>query len=1617
MRLLSLLCLAVVLMLFPMTVLAQEEDGGTFLERTLERSLSGAGREVRVTGFQGALSSTATMERLTIADDAGIWLTLEGVTLDWNRSALLRGRLSVNTLTADRIALDRLPEGDPDAALPAPEASGFRLPEIPVAIRIGEIASPSISIGEPVFGIASTFSLAGALTLEGGEGSGTIDIDRLDGPQGNFEIDAAFSNATGILTLSVDLQEAPGGIVATLAGFPGEPAVDLQVTGQGPLTNFEATLALATGGEPRLSGSLAIGGEGLAPGDPRPFRAELSGDVAPLIAPAYEDFFGRSISLDVAGTRRADGALDLDAFRLAAQSISLDGTLALGPGGTPQAFALEGTIASADGTPVLLPIPGTETRVDGVTLTASFDAATGNTWQGLFRIDGLDRPGFTAEEVTLDGGGTITPTAFTVDLDFTAEALDLADPAAVAAVGERVTGRIVMGSEQGAPLRIDRFDLNGETYALESSGTLDIADRDLAVEGRARVAANDLSVFAGVAQRPLRGAAELTLAGRGAILGGTFDVEVLGRTIDLAVGIAQVDNIVPGTTQLSVSALRDEGGITLRSFRLGSPVARLTAEGVIRSAGTRLNLSASLDDGTLVLPGLEGRHSLSLLAEGTGEAWSIRSSLTGQTLTGAVIGRLDDTQTVPSFDGTVTLTAASLAPLAQPAGLPELGGAATLRLDGTLDADLSRFDFRLSGSGTDIATGLPALDPVLAGDVTLTLDAARPDGGAIAIRTLSAATATLALDAEGTVANLPPALLPPPPGLLDRNPPPAFDGRLSVRATDLAPAAAAAGLPALAGSVAATLQGAATADLSRFDLRLTMEQQGLTLGRPDLDRVLGGGLSLTLDAAREPDGPLTLRTLSLDSPDLSLDAAGTVTGLPADLGALDAAALNGAAIDARLSLDARNLAPLGPLAGIPGLAGSLRATASVAAAADLSRFDLSLDLSEQGLSLGRADLDPLLAGGLTGSLRAAREAGGDIRLSTLTVQTPTIALSADGTVTGLPDSLLPPPPNLAARAAFDGRVTLDAANLAPAGPLARLPGLGGALRGTLEGTVGLDLTRFDIRLDANGSNFRTGIAAADAYLAGSTALALDVARDGADFTIRSARFTSPGLTASAQGQRTAAGGSLTADLGIDNLGRIVEGFSGPATARVQATGTGPAAPWQVQATVDAPGGTTLRADGTVARSFDSVDLAVRGDVPLGLANTFIQPRSVSGRAALDLRVSGPPALASVSGRITTTDTRFVDPGLGLVLENVSAAIVLSGGRAQLDVTAPVQGGGRVLVTGPLGLSAPYPADLRIVLDNARVRDPTLFDTSVRGTLTLSGPLTGGATIAGRIALGQTEIRIPASITGGTAPIPNITHIGESAAVRQTLVRAGILDGNGATGGDRRGPVYGLDVRIDAENQIFIRGRGLDAELGGTLRLGGTSANVIPSGQFELVRGRLDILGRRLLLTEGSVTLQGTLDPYLYLAATSEADGISVRVVLQGSLSDPELRFESTPELPEDEVVARLLFGRGIENISAFQAAQLASSIATLTGRGGEGLLGNLRRQFGLDDLDIASDGASGTQVTLGTYLTDNIYTDVVVSDGRTEIDINLELTPSITVTGSTADDGDSSIGIRFERDY
>ena len=54
----------------------------------------------------------------------------------------------------------------------------------------------------------------------------------------------------------------------------------------------------------------------------------------------------------------------------------------------------------------------------------------------------------------------------------------------------------------------------------------------------------------------------------------------------------------------------------------------------------------------------------------------------------------------------------------------------------------------------------------------------------------------------------------------------------------------------------------------------------------------------------------------------------------------------------------------------------------------------------------------------------------------------------------------------------------------------------------------------------------------------------------------------------------------------------------------------------------------------------------------------------------------------------------------------------------------------------------------------------------------------------------------------------------------------------------------------------------------------------------------------------------------------------------------------------------------------------------------------------------------------GKYLDDNIYLDVQTdTDGDSRAEINLDLSDSVTARGSVGSDGNTTIGLFYERDY
>ncbi|MEO0990249.1 MAG: translocation/assembly module TamB, partial [Pseudomonadota bacterium] len=186
---------------------ATDQDGDRgLLARLIQGALSSDQQTVVIQGLEGALSSEATIDAIILSDPEGVFLRVEDVTLDWNRLALVRRRLDVNTLAIGRIVMIRRPLPDP-AALPAPEASGFSfsLPELPVAVSVAELRLDSLELGETILGEPFGARFNGNAQIAEGSGQADLVLERTDGQELTATISASFAGETSVLSVDVGL--------------------------------------------------------------------------------------------------------------------------------------------------------------------------------------------------------------------------------------------------------------------------------------------------------------------------------------------------------------------------------------------------------------------------------------------------------------------------------------------------------------------------------------------------------------------------------------------------------------------------------------------------------------------------------------------------------------------------------------------------------------------------------------------------------------------------------------------------------------------------------------------------------------------------------------------------------------------------------------------------------------------------------------------------------------------------------------------------------------------------------------------------------------------------------------------------------------------------------------------------------------------------------------------------------------------------------------------------------------------------------------------------------------------------------------------------------------------
>lgn len=460
-------------------------------------------------------------------------------------------------------------------------------------------------------------------------------------------------------------------------------------------------------------------------------------------------------------------------------------------------------------------------------------------------------------------------------------------------------------------------------------------------------------------------------------------------------------------------------------------------------------------------------------------------------------------------------------------------------------------------------------------------------------------------------------------------------------------------------------------------------------------------------------------------------------------------------------------------------------------------------------------------------------------------------------------------------------------------------------------------------------------------------------------------------------------------------------------------------------------------------------------------------RSLSGKAEIQAQVRGSLHTPQLSGHVFVGQGKFVDSLEGILLDAIQLeARYGEQGQSLLRLHATDGRGGTVALEGTLSdlptASAPSSASsskattqksgeylaLRGIINKLRPlrRDDVAIQLS--GAIDISGPLQAPL-IAGNICVDQALVQLLDGFGGKTVktlPVQDISAL----RTPQTAVRAAQADrlaqGVIAAAVEAPSPTGPhCNLRINAPGRLYIRGKGLDSEWKAALSITGPLDAPRILGSVTPIRGQLEVLGHQFTLASGGISFSGSNPPNPALDLTLEYKGndITALIMLSGSAKQPKMRLNSQPVLPNDEIIAHILFGKDINSLSRFEALQAANTARQLVDFGPSALdfMTSTRDILGLEVLRLGSTAGNrqsraprdaslqGTNSTnpddqaptieAGKYILDNVYVGLdqgTSANSGTAVRVEVELLPNLSLEGRTSNES-SGVGINWKHDY
>ena len=228
-------------------VLLDTAPGHRFIVDRIAGMETSSGLKIRIGRIDGSVFGKSQLRNVAVSDQQGVFLTSPSITLDWSPGAWLANELSIDSLTAERVNLVRLPRLKPSAK------KGPILPSFD--IRIGELRIDRLDIGSAVTGKARSGRIVGKADIHSGRA--LVELHALinnGGDRLRFKLDAEPDRNRFDIDARV---RSPGdGVLPAMVGT--KRSIALNIDGSGTWNRWRGHAALDLAGRPTFRLALGV---------------------------------------------------------------------------------------------------------------------------------------------------------------------------------------------------------------------------------------------------------------------------------------------------------------------------------------------------------------------------------------------------------------------------------------------------------------------------------------------------------------------------------------------------------------------------------------------------------------------------------------------------------------------------------------------------------------------------------------------------------------------------------------------------------------------------------------------------------------------------------------------------------------------------------------------------------------------------------------------------------------------------------------------------------------------------------------------------------------------------------------------------------------------------------------------------------------------------------------------------------------------------------------------------------------------------------------------------------------------------------------------------------------